>query len=188
MHSENEIDTPTPTPSLRREVPIIERQRMTVLAGLLSLAGVALGFGLGQYASVGTASSHCEHRVVVQPAATAHPTVTSTHRYAQNARLTWLGVEVEGRRNVSGALIVVVVPNSPAERAGLKAGQRIITLGDAQISSAYDVVRQVRDHEPGNAISIVTTPGNGFDDSPPQIHNVVLGVISPHEMLKLQTR
>ena len=186
MDSENEIDTPSPTPSLHREVPIIGRQRITLLVGLLSLAGVALGFGLGQYATVGTVSSHCEHRVVVH--SSTHPAMATAPRYAQKARLTWLGVEVESRQNVSGALIAVVVPNSPAERAGLRAGQRIITLGDAQISNSRDVVHQVRDHKPGDSISIVTAPGNGFDDSPPQIHNAVLGAISADDMLKLQTR
>lgn len=55
----------------------------------------------------------------------------------------------------SGALISEVVKDSPAEKAGLKAGDVIIRIGDKAIESSSDVSQAIRAREPGDAVDFV---------------------------------
>ena len=53
-----------------------------------------------------------------------------------------------------GALIGGTQPNSPAERAGLKAGDRITTLGSHQIEDLRGLSDALRAHEAGDEVTI----------------------------------
>ena len=81
----------------------------------------------------------------------------------------WLGVAVEdmtermGRRMgagvTSGALVNEVMEKSPAEKAGLKVDDIIVSVDDRTIKDADDLVRAVRKIEPETAVSLVVVRG-----------------------------
>jgi len=54
-----------------------------------------------------------------------------------------------------GALISEVVSDSPAEKAGLKAGDVIVKIGGEEIEDEDDVGEAVREHDPGDAVDFV---------------------------------
>jgi C-terminal processing protease CtpA/Prc len=65
----------------------------------------------------------------------------------------FLGVRFETRiRN--GAVISAVVPGSPAEDAGLKAGDEIVAINGRQVESPREVTRTVASMQPGDKIDI----------------------------------
>jgi C-terminal processing protease CtpA/Prc len=53
-----------------------------------------------------------------------------------------------------GVLVVEVSRNTPAEKAGLKAGDVITRVGDEKITDADDLVQALRDYEAGDKVSI----------------------------------
>jgi serine protease Do len=54
----------------------------------------------------------------------------------------------------SGALVVQVVPRSPAREAGVRKGDIITALGDARIGGYGDLLGALRDHEPGDRVTL----------------------------------
>lgn len=65
----------------------------------------------------------------------------------------YLGVEI---RETPGAVVVVAVePGSPAEKAGIEAGDRVISFGGRQIESMDQFVDLVRGTEPGTEVEVV---------------------------------
>jgi serine protease Do len=52
----------------------------------------------------------------------------------------------------SGALVVQVVPGSPAREAGVRKGDIITALGNARIVGYGDLLGALRDHEPGDRV------------------------------------
>lgn len=77
----------------------------------------------------------------------------------------WLGVTIQdvnenmakalGLKKASGALIGSVLPGEPAEKAGLRAGDVIIRVGDRDIDSASSLTRSVANFKPGTNIDVV---------------------------------
>ena len=54
----------------------------------------------------------------------------------------------------SGALVVRVVPGSAASEAGVRKGDIITALGDARIVGYGDLLGAMRDHEPGDRVTL----------------------------------
>jgi len=54
-----------------------------------------------------------------------------------------------------GVLLGGVRPDGPADRAGLREGDRIIAMADIEIQNLYDMTFVLRDHRPGETIEIV---------------------------------
>ena len=54
-----------------------------------------------------------------------------------------------------GVLISDVRPGSPAERAGLKGGDRLIEIGGTRIENLYDMTFALQDHKPGSTVDVV---------------------------------
>jgi membrane-associated protease RseP (regulator of RpoE activity) len=60
----------------------------------------------------------------------------------------------------SGALVMEVLKDTPAERAGLKAGDVVIRVGDQRISGADDLVRTLREAPEGRISMTVLRHGS----------------------------
>jgi serine protease Do len=54
----------------------------------------------------------------------------------------------------SGALVEQVVPGSPAREAGVRKGDIITAVGDTRIASYGDLLGALRDHEPGDRVTL----------------------------------
>ena len=165
---------------LKREVPLMERQRNALFAGVVSLAGVALGFGLGQFAS---ANSNCPQTVIVHTSPQAAPASTASCAPASDM-ITWLGVVVETQPGVSGAFIKNVFAGSPAEAAGLEAGQLIVSLGNAPVRGARELIHEVRSHHAGERLTIRVNSFSGQREA----RTVVLGELSTAELHHMRPR
>lgn len=80
--------------------------------------------------------------------------------YAENAGSyspqAYLGVRFEMRLR-DGAVVSAVVPDSPAEQSGLKAGDEIVAINGRQVDSPREVTRIVESMKPGDRIDIEFT-------------------------------
>jgi serine protease Do len=73
----------------------------------------------------------------------------------------------------SGALVEQVVPGSAAREAGVRKGDIITALGDARIVSYGDLLGALRDHEPGETVTLTI-----FRDGEEKKLEVTLGEMS----------
>jgi S1-C subfamily serine protease len=71
-----------------------------------------------------------------------------------DARGGYIGVVGTDARRREGALILEVLPGSPAERAGLARGDLVMTAGDFDITSMRALARAIRATAPGRAIEL----------------------------------
>jgi membrane-associated protease RseP (regulator of RpoE activity) len=69
-----------------------------------------------------------------------------------------LGVECEDAEN--GARITRVVPGTPAEQAGMKAGDVIIAIGNHRVASCSDLRSEIRTRSAGDEVEISFQRGN----------------------------
>ncbi len=66
-----------------------------------------------------------------------------------------LGVMLDPRRALSDQVVIgEVLPDSPAQKAGLKAGDRIVTLDGAPLGDWKDLTDRVGQHQPGDKIKL----------------------------------
>jgi len=78
---------------------------------------------------------------------------------------TWLGVYLQPLteqlrdyfrvKDDAGVLISEVVEDSPADKAGLKAGDVIIAVGDEEVEEQDDIIEEIREREEGEVVEIV---------------------------------
>jgi S1-C subfamily serine protease len=68
--------------------------------------------------------------------------------------------EVQGVAADHGAILVAVVPGSPADAAGLQEDDVVTRIGDAEVEGADDLVRAVRSHEPGDRVEVTFVRGD----------------------------
>jgi thiol-disulfide isomerase/thioredoxin len=66
----------------------------------------------------------------------------------------WLGVQMDADTQGAGVRIGHVVRGSPAEKAGLHEGDRIVRLSGAAVLRGADVVRIVSGHSVGDALDV----------------------------------
>jgi serine protease DegQ len=54
----------------------------------------------------------------------------------------------------TGVLVAEVVPDSPAARSGMRSGDVIVRLDDAEISVVEDLFAELREHKPGETVTL----------------------------------
>jgi S1-C subfamily serine protease len=103
------------------------------------------------------------------PIDTAKAVLEDIVRYGRVTR-PWLGVigldvsrELARRFNLavdSGILVMRIIPESPAERAGLQSGDVVATIEDKQVNSMEDLQKQIRARRAGDSVSLVVVRGS----------------------------
>jgi serine protease Do len=129
---------------------------------LVNMAGQVVGINVA-------IASNAENIGFAISTDTAIPVVRSLIAEGRVVR-PWLGVEVttvtatiQQHHNLavsSGALITSVTIGSPANKAGLRAGDVIIRLDNENISTASELISTVRSHQIGDQLDIVYYRGN----------------------------
>src|SRR5262249_37164714 len=69
------------------------------------------------------------------------------------AALPWLGVTMDNGGD-TGVRIEHVVRGSPAERAGVRAGHRIVAIDGARVTAPHHVSRTVAAHKVGDTVTL----------------------------------
>ncbi|MET0628363.1 MAG: PDZ domain-containing protein [Acidimicrobiia bacterium] len=80
-------------------------------------------------------------------------------------RGAYLGVSVESAANNGGATIASVAADSPAASAGLEEGDVVTAVDGTQVTSALDLVRQIREHDVDDSITITYTRNGSTDEA-----------------------
>ena len=107
--------------------------------------------------SVGTASAQAHVAVMPDEAQSrfAIESVTGTSRIGVSVRdVDDADVEREGLSTATGALVGSVRDDSPADEAGVRAGDIVIEFDGERIRSARQLTRVVRETPPGRTVSI----------------------------------
>jgi cytochrome c biogenesis protein CcmG, thiol:disulfide interchange protein DsbE len=122
--------------------------------------------------------------VAASPAASSTPApAPSVANETADDAPGWLGVEVGvPPPGQAGVLVESVMHGSPAENAGLKAGDRILRIGAQDVANARDVVRIVSSHRGGDRVGLSLTR-----DGAERLMPVVLAARpDPDEMLRIE--
>jgi hypothetical protein len=114
------------------------RPREAVLTGLAVLLSAGVSF-----AAVSLLTSN--------HAGNGRPSASSSTRTSASA---WLGVQTMGVYPESGALVVNVVPGSPADRAGLRPGDVITQIGNRSVQTPTDVHAALANTRTGQQVEI----------------------------------
>lgn len=84
--------------------------------------------------------------------------LAASHASADEARpaitaLPWMGVSMDNGGDL-GVRVEHVIRNSPAERGGLHAGDRIVSLDGARVTSPQQITRTVASKKVGDTVSV----------------------------------
>ncbi len=74
----------------------------------------------------------------------------------------WLGIQMGDARGREGVFIEDVIPDSPAERAGLEEGQRIVGIDGEAVATREDVISRIGERPPGGRIAIQIQDDRGL--------------------------
>jgi Tol biopolymer transport system component len=94
-----------------------------------------------------------------------------------------------------GVLLADVRPGSPADKAGIKGKDRIVSIGGTRIENLYDMSYALQDHKPGDTVDIIvvrggerktlratlTTRGGGAPAAAPKVSSLVINAGKPYE-------
>ena len=72
----------------------------------------------------------------------------------------YLGIMMGGDEDGEGVEVLSVMDGSPAEQAGLEAGDRIVAIGGDEVGDTGDVADAVGDAEPGDQVRITVMRGD----------------------------
>ncbi|MEL4163341.1 trypsin-like peptidase domain-containing protein [Corynebacterium bovis] len=75
-----------------------------------------------------------------------------------------IGAQVNTRSQVNGAEIVSVQPGSPADSAGLKAGDVVHKVDDRLVDNGVGLIAAIRSHTVGDKVTLTVTDGQGGNE------------------------
>jgi predicted metalloprotease with PDZ domain len=84
---------------------------------------------------------------------------TPEHNAPSRGFRVYFGSVPDYAATVEGVQLNGVREGSPAEKAGLKAGDIIIRFGDKTIKNIYDYTYALQDHRPGDLVDVVVKRG-----------------------------
>ena len=94
----------------------------------------------------------------------------------------WLGVAMEASKGKPGVLVTHVIRTSPAEKAGLKLGDRIVKVDGAAVAAPGEVSAPISAKSAGQSVTIDVVRG-----TQPQSFSVVLAPRpSPDQIFKME--
>jgi S1-C subfamily serine protease len=74
---------------------------------------------------------------------------------ASSARRPYLGIAAAAKESdQSGVIVAQLQPGSPAEKAGLKKGDRIVIAGDKEVKTFEDLTKALADCKPGDKLAL----------------------------------
>lgn len=136
-----------------------DRTRIYVIVGIIAVAGLLLSVILGAVAGgvAGYFIGREQARAVARselgalgqrmPEQGAVPTPTPS---PEQTPFTPPRVEIPG----FGALLTAVTPDTPADKAGLRAGDIIVAVDDERVTLATDLAEIIRRYKPGDEVRI----------------------------------
>lgn len=68
-------------------------------------------------------------------------------------------IGIRGEPNTQGAKIAYVYPNSPAEKAGIKIGDVVTSIGKTKLKDFAALSASIREHQPGDTIKLYVRRG-----------------------------
>ena len=60
----------------------------------------------------------------------------------------------------SGVLAMRIIPDSPAERAGVESGDLIVAVGDKEVESMAELQAEIKKHKAGDVVSVLLVRGS----------------------------
>ena len=75
-----------------------------------------------------------------------------------------INASIDSRPSVLGARIVRVVDGGAADRAGLKAGDIVVKVGDRSISNGDGLIAAIRSHQVGETVKLTVLDENGKNE------------------------
>lgn len=134
-----------------------DRTRIYVIVGVIAVAGLVLSVILGAVA--GGVAGYFIGREQARSAARdelsawrgwAQPQTLGPSPTPEATPFVPPRVEIPG----FGALLTAVTPGSPADKAGLRAGDVIVAVDDERITLATDLADVIRRYKPGDEVRI----------------------------------
>ena len=93
-----------------------------------------------------------------------------SHQFAEGEELTLKDTAAQLGVNAYGVYIVEVVKGGPADKAGLQAGDRIVSVDGSEVATQSDLGTLMQNHKAGDTIEITVARGGQM-----QTVNVTLG-------------
>jgi putative serine protease PepD len=88
------------------------------------------------------------------PIDTAKQAIPALER-GERIRRAYLGVSTSDTANGSGAAIAAVVDGGPADRGGMRPGDRIVRIGGEEVADSDDVASAIATQKPGDVVEVV---------------------------------
>jgi S1-C subfamily serine protease len=92
------------------------------------------------------------------PIDTAKQAISQLER-GERIRRAYLGVSTTDSANGAGAAIAAVVQGGPADKAGLRSGDRILKVGGEDVDDSDDVASRIAARKPGDVIEVIVRRG-----------------------------
>ncbi|MEU9778064.1 MULTISPECIES: trypsin-like peptidase domain-containing protein [unclassified Streptomyces] len=126
------------------------------VVGIPTLAARDPGIGEGAAAGIGFA-------IPASMVTTVADQIIASGRVTDSGRAA-LGITgrtvLDDDYNPSGVAVVEVVPDGPADRAGLRAGDVITRLGDAEVTTITTLAEALAQEQPGDRVAVRYTRGS----------------------------